>query len=507
MLLGLDIGTTGCKAIVFDAAGRMRGHGFREYGVVCDAPAKAEQDAEQVWALTKEVVREAVAKAGGGEAVKALSVSVQGDAIIPVDRDFHALHPAILGMDYRSAPQAKRCAELFGAFDLFQRTGMRPHPINSLTKVLLLRELAPQVFRRAWKIVTYADFILGKLGADAVIDHTMASRTMAFDLATATWDAGIHAALDLDPGLWSKAVPSGAVVGSIRPALAAELGLPRDVALVAGGHDQPCAALGAGVVREGIGVVSTGTAEVLATAFDQPPLTRALFDGFYPCYRHAKDGMFFTFALNHTAGILLRWWRDNFAAAEVAEAAKRGVDPYALIDERMPADPSPVMVVPHFNGSGTPTCDLQATGAIVGLTLATTRHDIAKAILEGLCFELRINLDAMQTAGLRVDELVAVGGGAKSALWLQLKADILGRPIKTLRCREAACLGAALLAGTAAGVFPSLAEAVRGTVAFERGFAPDAARRARYDERFAAYRRIYPALRNLTPGHENDSGN
>jgi xylulokinase len=498
LLLGLDLGTTGCKAIVFDADGRLRARAFREYGVVYNAPAKAEQDAEHVWTFAKEALREVAAQAGEPP-IRALSVSVQGDAIIPVDREFTALHPAILGMDYRSAAQARRCEELFGGFELFQRTGMRPHPMNSLTKVLFLRERAPAVFSRAWKIVTYADFILGKLGAEAVIDHTMASRTMAFDLGAKAWDRGIHAGLDLDPGLWSSPVPSGTVVGTLRPALATELGLPRDLALVTGGHDQTCAALGAGVVRAGVGVVSTGTAEVLSTALNSPALTRAVFDGFYPCYCHAKSGLCFTFALNHTAGILLRWWRDHFAAVEVADATARGLDPYQVIDERMPEEPSPVTVVPHWNGSGTPTCDLEAKGAIVGLTLATTRHDIAKAILEGLCFELRTNLDTLQAAGVPVAELVAVGGGARSPRWLQLKADILGRPVRTLISPDAACLGAALLAGTATGAYPSLDDAVRRTVAFGREFAPQPAAVARYAERYATYRHLYPALRSLNP--------
>jgi xylulokinase len=493
-LIGLDIGTTGCKAVVFDPEGRMLARAFREYGMVCDAPAKAEQDAEQVWMLAKESLRE-VAATGSARNTRALSVSVQGDAIIPVDRDFHALRPAILGMDYRSAPQAERCAEMVGAFALFQRTGMRPHPMNSLTKVLLLRELAPAVFARAWKIVTYADFIWGKLGAGAVMDPTMASRTMAFDLAAGEWSRDLHARLDLDINLWSQVAPSGTVVGNLRPALADELGLPCGLALVAGGHDQTCAALGAGVVREGLGVVSTGTAEVLSTAFNRPVLSRAMFEGFYPCYRHVKAGMYFTFGLNHSGGISLRWWRDNFAAPEVADAAACGADPYQLIDERLPEAASPVMVVPHFNGSGTPTCDLAARGAIVGLTLTTTRHEVAKALLEGLCFELRTNLEALRAAGVNVTELVAVGGGARSARWLQLKADILNRPIRTLRCGEAACLGAALLAGTAIGVYASLEEAVRATVQSEREFTPRPDLAAQYQERFAAYATLYPALR------------
>ncbi len=497
MLLGLDIGTTGCKAIVFDPEGRVLGQGFREYSVVCDAPGKAEQNAEAVWALTRDTVREAVTRAGGGSLVRALSVSVQGDAIIPVDRDFHALHPAILGMDYRSARQAERCAEKFGAFELFQRTGMRPHPMNSLAKVLWLRDARPDVFDRAWRIVTYADYVLGKLGGEAVLDHTMASRTMAFHLADKSWDADLHRALDLDPAIWSPPVRSGTPVGKVRAGLAAELGLSADVVLVAGGHDQTCAALGAGVVRERRGVVSTGTAEVLSTAFNQPALSRTMFDGFYPCYLHAVPGMYFTFGLNHVGGLLLRWWRDQFAAAEVADATARGLDAYAVIDERLSENPSPVLVIPHLNGSGTPTCDLQARGAVLGLTLATTRHEVARALLESLCFELLWNLETLEAGGVRVDELVAVGGGAKSPVWLQLKADVFGRPVRTLRCREAACWGAAMLAGVGAGVLASLDEIAARTVQVEREYAPRVRFTELYRGRFAAYRRVVAALREI----------
>jgi len=228
-------------------------------------------------------------------------------------------------------------------------------------------------------------------------------------------------------------------------------------------------------------------------------LTRAMFDSFYPCYLHAKPGMYFTFALNHVGGILLRWWRDQFAAVEVAEAGRLGLDPYDVIGQRLSPDPSPVMVLPHFNGSGTPTCDLESRGAIVGLTLATSRHDIARAILEGLTFELLVNLEALERCGIRVAELVAVGGGAKSPLWLQLKADILRRPIRTLQCREAACLGAALLAGAATGIYASLDEAVRATVKSDRTFTPREQLMSRYRERFALYQQLHPALRVVKP--------
>jgi len=179
------------------------------------------------------------------------------------------------------------------------------------------------------------------------------------------------------------------------------------------------------------------------------------------------------------------------------------LDPYALIDQRMPSQPSPVMVVPHLNGTGTPWCDLEAEGAIIGLTLGTTRHDVAKALLEGLAFELRINLENLQSCGVEMTRLMAAGGGAKSTAWLQLKADILNRPISTLRCREAACLGAALLAGTGAGVYASLNEAVAQTVVADREYVPQTESALRYDQRFAEYSRLYPGLKRLKPTQAN----
>lgn len=495
-LVGLDVGTTGCKAVVFDPQGNILGQGFEEYGILCNEPGMAEQDAEQVWKITCNVLKKALTESADKD-IRALSLSVQGDAIIPVDKNFQAVYHAILGMDYRSLDQAKRCDDMFGARRLFDLTGMRSHPMNSVVKMLWLKEKRPEAYKNAWKITTYADFILGKLGAAPVIDYTMASRTMAFDLQQRQWSAQILEGLDIAPELLSEARPSGSVVGQVSATAAAATGLPQGVLLVTGGHDQTCAALGAGVICEGKGVVSTGTAEVLSTAFQAPALNEAMYAGFYPCYFYVREGMYFTFALNHVGGILLRWYRDQFAAVEVQEAEQNGLDPYAHILSKTPDKPSHVMVLPHLNGSGTPWCDMESKGAIVGLTLATTRHEIARAILESQTYELKINLATLEQAGVKVEEFSAVGGGAKSALWLQIKADILGRPIQTLKIREAACLGAAILAGAAAGIYQSLDEGVAQTVRPQAIFTPNPGRQAHYQELYETYTQIYPALRPI----------
>jgi xylulokinase len=492
-LLGLDVGTTGVKAVVFDESGATLGSGYREVPVLTDPSGRAEQEAEVVWRELAAAVREAVTTSRSRE-VAAAGVSVQGDAIIPIDRELRPLGPAILGMDYRSAPEARDAEATLGAKDLFRLTGMRPHPMNSLCKLLWLRSHRPDVYRRAWKITTYADFVAAKLTGDPVIDASMASRTMAYELEARRWSPSILGRLDVNPALFSPVAPCGRDVGALRPATASELGLPPGVRVVTGGHDQVCAAIGAGLVSEGLGVVSTGTAEVLSTAFVKPRLSDAMFDGYYPCYLYARDGFYFTFSLNHTGGLLLQWYRDNFGSAEVEEARRLGIGAFELIDRRAAEARGDLLVLPHFNGSGTPLCDTGSRGAIVGLTLASTRHDIARALLECQSYELALNVEAMAKAGVRVDRLVAVGGGARSTLWLQIKADVLGRTIDVPRIREGACFGAALLAGTAAGAWKDIDEAVAACVRMERSYEPDAGRSSRHAERYALYKELHPAL-------------
>ena len=500
-LIGLDVGTTGCKAVVFSPDGRMLGAAHREYGILATEPYMAEQDAEHIWAVTCQVIREAIWRSSDNGSnsgrIGALSLSVQGDAIIPIDHEFNAVYNAVLGMDYRSQLQAKRFGRRIGDKRLFLLTGMRPHPINSLIKMVWLKQNRPDAFHRAWKLTSFADFILGKLCGEAVIDHTMASRSMAFDLREKVWSAEILEAAGINPELLSRPVPSGTVVGEVSKNTAQNTELAVGTKLVTGGHDQTCAALGAGVIGEGRAVISTGTAEVLSAASFKPVLNDTMYGSFYPCYLYAKPGMYFTFALNHVGGLLLRWYRDTFAYKEIEEARAADVDPYDQILEKIPANPSGVMILPHFNGSGTPWCDMDSKGAILGLNLSTTRHDIARAILESQSFELKINLETMVQAGIKINELRAVGGGAKSQLWLQIKADILAITITSLKVREAACLGAALLAGTAIGVYPSLDSAVEQTVRVETKFAPDKDSLKNYTERFTVYREVYPTLTAL----------
>ena len=506
-LIGLDIGTTGCKAIAFGEEGQVLGQGAREYAILTPHPNWAEQDAEEVWHEAWDALNEALAAAGCTLSARAdppvaLALSVQGEAVIPVDGDGRPLRPAILGMDTRTGAENEWLAQRFGAEALFNRTGMPLHTINTLPKLLWLQRYEPEVWRTADQFLLYEDFFLRRLGGQARISHCLASRTQMYDLVAGDWADDILTSCGMDPGRLAPLAPAGGGgVGVIRPDLARALGLHHEVLLVSGGHDQACAALGSGVVEAGLAMVSTGTAEVVEVAMSTPALNEKLRQGNISVYRHVVPGLYLAMTLNHSGGLLLRWFRDTLCRWEVEQAngctlSAATQSAYDLILAGAPEGPTGLLVLPHFAGSGTPLLDTTSKGAILGLTLATTRASLAKAILEGLTFELRVNLDLLREAGVKIDELHAVGGGARSSLWLQLKADICQVPLRVPQVTEAACLGAALLAGVGAGVYTDWISAAARTVRLKKHIEPRKSAAA-YEERYRLYQQLYPALIDL----------
>lgn len=496
-LIGLDVGTMGCKAIVFSADGAILGRAAREYPIATPHEGWAEQDGDEVWRLAWACVKAAVAGAADDPPL-ALALSVQGEAIAPVDGRGRLLRPFILGMDRRTVAENVWLAGRFGAEALFRRTGMPMHTINTLPKLLWLQRHEPDAWKAARRFLLYEDFFLFRLGGEALISHCLASRTQMYELAAGDWAGDLLNACGIDPERLAALAPAGGgVVGTLRRELLQDLGLARAVLLVSGGHDQACAALGSGVVRPGLAMVSTGTAEVVEVAMAEPALSEALRRGNISIYRHVVAGLYLAMTLNHSGGLLLRWFRDTLGDMEKQEAAITGRDAYDLLLAAAPPGPTSLLVLPHFAGSGTPYLDTESKGVVLGLTFSTTRTALAKAVLEGLTFELRVNLDLLRDRGVAIRELHAVGGGARSALWLQLKADICQMPLRLPEVTEAACLGAALLAGVAAGVYADAPAAVAATVRLERRITPNPASSAAYDQRFRLYTQVYPLLKGL----------
>lgn len=352
-IIGLDIGTTGCKALIFDREGRILGRASREYPIHSPQPGWAEQNAEQVWRLAWDALREAVAGAHS-DPPAAMALSVQGEAVTPVDDTGRAIHPTILGMDTRTVAENQWLAERFGGETLFRRTGMTMHTINTFPKLLWLQRHQPDVWKNARQFLLYEDFFLRRLGGAAVISHCLASRTQMYDLAQRDWADDLLAPCNIERERLAPLAPdAGGVVGALRPELTRELGVSREILLVSGGHDQACAALGAGVCRPGLAMVSTGTAEVVEVAMSAPSVSEPLRQGHISIYRHVVPGLFVAMTLNHSGGLALRWFRDALYPAERDQAVAAGRDPYDDLLALAPSGPTRLMMLPHLAGSGT----------------------------------------------------------------------------------------------------------------------------------------------------------
>lgn len=496
-VIGLDIGTTGCKAIVFSDDWRILGHGKREYSILTPQANWAEQDAELVWELAIESLAEAVSQSQV-DPPRAMTLSVQGEAIIPVDKHGKPLRNTILGMDTRTTEENAWLTDTFGAEAVFNKTGMPMHTMNTLTKLLWLKKYEPVIWDRSHQFLLYEDYFLKRLTGGALISHCLASRTQMYDLQNGCWAEDILDKCKIDIRRLSRLAPAtGGVIGSLEKDIATRIGIDGEVLVVSGGHDQACAALGSGVVDPGLAMVSTGTAEVVEVAMSSPMLSERLRRGNISVYRHVVPGLFLSMTLNHSGGLLLRWFRDTLGKDKLLEAEQSGKDAYDLLLMDAKSEPTDLMVLPHFSGSGTPTLDTTSRGAFLGMTFATSNADMAKAILEGLTFELLINLYLLRESGIKINELHAVGGGARSDIWLQIKADICEIPLGVPRVTEAACLGAAILASVGVGNYDSVNSAVKEAVVIDRKIIPCDKNVEVYRKRYELYMGLYPKLISL----------
>ncbi len=492
--LGIDIGTTGCKAGVFSADGRLLALAYREYPLLSPELGWAELDSSQVIDACLNVIQEAVS-ASGGDAVRAMGISCQGEAFTPVDRQGTYLANAMVSSDARAAAIAVEWSRQFGAQRLYERTGHTPHPMFTLYKLLWLRDHRPEVWARADKFYCFEELLQARLGLQPAISWPLAGRTMLFNVREHRWEQEILAALGMEDSRLAPPVASGTVVGEVAPSVAAELGLSQGVKVVAGGHDQPCGALGAGVVRPAMAMYATGTVECICPAFAEPIFNENLMRSNLCTYDHAAPGMYTTVAFSLTGGNLLRWFRDQWGQPEMDEARRSGADPYDLLLRAMPSEPTDLTVLPYFTPSGTPYFDPETPGAILGLRLSTTRGQVLRGLLEGVALEMRLNVEILDQAGLAIREFRAIGGGAKNVKLTQLKADVLDRPITTLAVTEAGCLGVAMLACAAdTGAAPQ--DLAAAWVQPQQVVEPDPNRAKIYREKSDVYRRLYPWLKH-----------
>jgi xylulokinase len=493
-LLGIDAGTTGCKAAVFRTDGRMLSSAYEEYAYSSPQPGQAELDPLAVWAAVKRVIAAAVQTAE--EAVTALAVSSMGEAVVPVTRDRRVLGPSILNFDLRGQEYLPQLRERLPRERLYRLNGNTLGNQYGLTKLMWIARQRPQLYERAELFLNWSGFISFMLGGEPAVDYSLANRSLLFDLDRRDWSGELLAAAGLEGSRLPRAVPSGTPLGTVLPQAAEELGLSSRTAVVAGAHDQCANAVGCGVTTEGEALFGLGTYLCIVPVHPSRPDPAAMLGIGLNSEHHAVPGRYVSFLYN-MGGALVRWYRDTFAAAEARQARERGREVYDALFAELPAGPSDVLVLPHFSPTGPPDYIENSRGVLTGLTLQTRRADILKGILQGAVFDLKACADLLPRAGLAIRRYRAAGGGSRSDAWLQLCADVLGAPFLRPRVSEAGALGAAILAGAGTGEFGSIEEGAQRMVSVAGGFEPDPARGAQYAERYERYRRLWPLLRDF----------
>ncbi|HSR50682.1 MAG TPA: FGGY-family carbohydrate kinase [Acidobacteriota bacterium] len=488
-LLGLDIGTSGCKAAVFDEQANPLAYAYQEYPLHTPAPGRAELDPEQVWQAVLRCLQ-TVAHETRDDPPRAMAFSSQGEAVIPLDGQGQPLANSIVTFDARAKAETERLRKKVGEESFFSKTGVNLHSMITVAKIAWWKNNDPGLFSKARRFLCFPDFVLHRLGLPPVLDPSMAARTGGYDHHQKQWSEEIFQALDLDPAGMPEVVPSGQALGELGRQGSRLTGLPAETLVVSGGHDQCCAALGAGVVEAGQVLCSLGTVEAFipVTRSFRPDLGR---EGF-PCYPHVVPERHVTAAFNFTGGVLLRWYRDRFFPGPSEEQ-----DLYDQMLADLPSEPTPLLVLPYFTMSGTPWFDDTPRGSIIGLSLETSRQEITKALVEGLACEMALNLELIRRAGLEPLHPRAVGGGTRSRTALQIRADVLGRPIDIPQVTEGAALGAALLAGAGAQAFDDLGAAAAELAGVSTVIEPDPARNQIYASRMERYRKLYGLIKQL----------
>ena len=484
--IGIDIGTAGCKAILLGENGKILDESSGQYNLFTPQPCWAELDPIQVFGAVKQTIHE-IAPAAKLDPVKAISVSSMGDTITPCDHAGNPIGNSILAFDTRNILESELFKEKFGEEWIFKHTGQPAHPSYSIVKILWIQRHMPKLFKAAEKYLCYEDFITCQLSGEAVISHSSAARTMAFDINDMAWNMELLEMAGIGEDNLAKPVASGKQIGKIKPELANELGLPRDAVIVSGGHDQPCGSLGSGHFKNGCAMDSTGTVEVLLVTLKEPVLTNEMLKANICFWPHAVEGQFCTCGQILTAGAAFRWFRDELANGE----------DYDNITSNFHNGPTGLLFVPHLAGSGTPEFSPIAKGSFFGATLQTNKYEIGKAIIEGVCYELKLNIDLLEKAGIAIKDLRTIGGAAQSVQWMQMKADITGKEIDACQFVNQCPLGAAILAAYGVGFFDNLDEATHFTSHQVKKFVPDEQRQEAYRKKFERYLNFRSAIFKL----------
>ena len=498
-LIGIDIGTSGTKSVLFDTLGNTVSSATAEYPLSQPHNGWAEQDPEDWWEAVKKTLSLITKKATDGEIV-GLGLSGQMHSLVLLDQENRVLRPAILWCDQRTAAECTEIEARIGKERLIKITANPALTGFTASKLLWVQKHEPETFARCAHILLAKDYIRFKLTGEYATDVSDASGMQLLDVPARKWSRAVCDALNISGDLLATVYESPDITGHITQAAAEETGLPVGIPVAGGAGDNAASAIGTGVCSEGDAFTTIGTSGVVFAPISAPTINPA---GRVHTFCAAVPGTWHVMGVTQAAGLSLNWFRRQFAP-DLS---------YAQIDalcEQIPLGAEKLLYLPYLMGERTPILDPNARGIFFGLSAMHTRVHLARAVMEGVSFSLRDCLEILLEMKIHVSRMILCGGGAKSPLWRQMLSDVYGMPVGIPSSNEGAALGAAILGGCAAGVYSSVQQGCRICVRAGDSLLPNKQNHTDYLRYYEIYRNLYPGLRdaffNMQSLSENDKG-
>lgn len=496
-ILTVDLGSTSIKTTLFDGELRVLATASREYQARTLDAVRVEMDAETYWDAFTATVADVVQRAAiDPSTIRALGWASQSETLVVVGADGRPLRPVIVWTDNRASTEARELETEFG-LDLIHRTTGQVSmvPTWPAPKILWLRRHEPEIFRHAHKFLLLEDFFIHRLTGRYVCEGSLISSTMYWNFTSKGWWTEMLDVLGITEDQLPEIMESGQPVATIAPAVAAELGLSTATVVCTGALDQAAGAIGVGSLEPGVFSESTGGCVGICV-----PVVEPVFDPGrrMPCQYYALPDQYMAHTFT-TGGLALRWLRDTFGEVELASARGTSTDAYDLLTapaEGIAAGADGLIMLPHLQGAMAPDVNPEAKGVFFGFTTHHAKAHFTRAALESIAFVIRRNLEVIQDLGTTVDTIRVLSGGAKSAVWNQIKADVTGCVVERTAMTEASSLGAALLAATAVGLYPSVAAGVEACIQVTDRYEPNLANKAVYDDAYARYCSLQDSLRD-----------
>ena len=496
-VLGVDLGTSGTKTVLFDKQGRAIASASREYPLDQPRNGWAEQDPECWWQAARETIRQVIGESGVAPAqIRGLGISGQMHGLVLLDENGQVLRKAILWCDGRTQQECDEITRIVGRERLIRITANPALTGFTAGKVLWVRRHEPEIWKQVRHILLPKDYVRFRLTGEYGSEMSDASGTNLLDVPRRCWSGAMLDALDLDATLLPPLMESSDAAGTVTSRAAEETGLQPGTVVAAGAGDNAAAAVGTGVVTAGKAFATIGTSGVVFAHADQVQIDPK---GRVHTFCAAVPGAYTVMSCTLAAGLSLKWFRDQFCQAECQTAVQMGEDPYTLMSQEAAQSPigaNRLVYLPYLMGERSPLLDADARGAFIGLSGIHTRRDLLRAVMEGVTYSMRQNLEVLRGMGIAPAEMRACGGGARSPFWRQMMADVFALPVRTVKNTEGPALGAAILGGVAAGLYADIPSACAALIQENEPQLPDVQRHVDYEKYYDLYVSLYPTLKD-----------